>query len=138
MSDYRVAIALALTSNHNRVLSALSEQMLGVHAGVKELEGGFNRLKWAIRGMLGAGASIGVVTVLAKVAEHGKELLNQQAQMVNLGISQNEVLSIQKGYYDNIAKAVPTSTAAEYLKTVKELRAVTGSTEAAAKAAQRP
>ena len=37
MSDYRVAIALALTSNHNRVLSALSEQILGVHTGVKEL-----------------------------------------------------------------------------------------------------
>jgi type VI protein secretion system component VasK len=44
-------------------------------------------------------------------------------------------VKMQAEYYNKIAKSVPTSTAAEYLKTVNELRAVTGSTAEAAKRA---
>ena len=63
------------------------------------------------------------------------KLLDQQDKLQRAGISYNEVLKMQADYYNKIAKSVPTSTAAEYLKTVNELRAVTGSTAEAAKLA---
>jgi hypothetical protein len=63
---------------------------------------------------------------LIKIAEHGTKLLDQQDQMQRNGVAYVEVLKLQADYYAKIANAIPTSTGAEYLKTVNEMRSVTG------------
>ncbi len=52
-------------------------------------------------------------------------------------MQQNEILKLQAQYFADVAKAVPTSTVDEYLKTVRELRAVTGPGSAGLAAAAR-
>src|SRR5258705_1106052 len=69
---------------------------------------------------------------LAHIAQHGEKILDQQDKLQRAGLGYAEVLKLQDGYYSRIARAVPTSTASEFLKTTNELRAVTGSTDEAA------
>jgi hypothetical protein len=132
MSDiYKIAVQLTMASNAPAFLQMLSGKLLGVHAKVKDLEGGFNRLHAAIAGgaaVVGGGAILGGIM---KIADKGEELLDQQNQLIRLGIGHNEVLRLTNDYWSKIAKNIPTSTAAEFLATVKELRAVTGGTESA-------
>jgi hypothetical protein len=52
--------------------------------------------------------------------------------MERLGVSQLETLKLTEDYYKRIAKAIPTSNVSEFLETVRELRAVTGSAAVAA------
>ena len=94
-----------------------------------------NTTSVAAGGALAALGGAGIIGGLMNVANHGQKLLDQQDKLQRAGISYNEVLKMQAEYYNKIAKSVPTSTAAEYLKTVNELRAVTGSTAEAAKLA---
>jgi hypothetical protein len=60
-------------------------------------------------------------------ADHGEKLLDQQDKLRRAGIAQLDVLRMQADFYGKIAGTVPTANAAEYLKTVNKLRAVTGS-----------
>jgi hypothetical protein len=85
----------------------------------------------AVFGGLGIAAGGAFAAGLVKIAEHGTKLLDQQDKLQRSGIAYADVLKLQADYYDKIAKAIPTSTAAEYLRTVNELRAVTGSTSGA-------
>jgi hypothetical protein len=60
------------------------------------------------------------------LAQGSKELLNQQDQMERFGRSHLDVLKLTEQAYKDIAKEVPTASIDEVLKTVRELRAVTG------------
>ena len=60
----------------------------------------------------------------------GDKLLDQQDKLQRAGVSLNETLRLQASYYKDIAKQVPTSTAAGYLKTFNEMRSVVGAEEA--------
>jgi hypothetical protein len=118
MSDiYKVSVAMVLQNGVSPMLAVIGRDLMGLHTKIKGVEEGFggwaSRLK-AVAGVLASGAILGGLT---KIAEHGEKLLDQQDR--------------QGSYYDKIAKAVPTSTASEYLKTVNELRAVTGTTAGA-------
>ena len=117
---------LVTTSNAPQVLSLLSKELLGVNAKVRDLTGGFSKLKLAIGGAMSVFAGEKILSSLARIAVKGDDLLDQQNQMLRLGISARDVTAATANYWANVAKAVPTSTVAEYLKTVKELRAVTG------------
>jgi hypothetical protein len=133
--NYRVGVSIALANGISPVLAIIGRDMLGLQTSIRQIERNFRGWAGAIAGVGSVLAGGAIIGGLAKIAEHGEKLLDQQVQLKNLGIEQNDILKIQKDYYNNIAKAVPTSTASEYLKTVKELRAVTGSTEDAARLA---
>jgi hypothetical protein len=55
MDVYKISIALAMSSNHNAILSALSSHLLGVNANVNTLTGGFSKLKRTIGSALAIG-----------------------------------------------------------------------------------
>jgi hypothetical protein len=132
---YRIGVSIALANGVSPILAIIGRDMLGLHTSVGRIEAGFGRWSTAIGGAAAALGSTAMIGALVKVAGYGDKLLDQQDQLRRNGIAQNDVLKLQADYYDKIAKSVPTSTAAEYLKTVKELRAVTGSTEEAARLA---
>jgi hypothetical protein len=83
--DYRIAVALAMSSNHNAVLGALSAHLLGVHAKVNSLTGGFNRLKLAIGGALSATAGVAILETMTKLVEKTKGYSDELVKLERLG-----------------------------------------------------
>jgi hypothetical protein len=85
MDMYKISIALAMSSNHNLILSALSSQLLHVHSNVNNLTTGFGRLKMAIGGALAIGAGVGVLDVMIKLVDKTKEYSDELAKLETLG-----------------------------------------------------
>ena len=85
MDIYKISIALAMSSNHSAVLGALSSQLLGVHARVNQLTGGFNRLKLAIGGALAATAGVALLDTMGKIVEKTKDYSDELAKLRTLG-----------------------------------------------------
>jgi hypothetical protein len=85
MDMYKISIALAMSSNHNAVLSALSAQLLGVHANVNTLTGGFGRLKTAIGGALGVVTGVTILDTMIKLVDKTKEYSDELAKLETLG-----------------------------------------------------
>ena len=67
---------------------------------------------------------------MLKVASHGDKLLDQMDKLQRAGVSYNDTLRLQAQYYDKIAREVPTSTVAGYLKRYNEMRSVVGADKA--------
>lgn len=133
MQVYEIFTKLTLQSNASSALAAIAKEALALEDGLgriaKQLE--------TVKGKLAIGGSLSIfggaagVAVVVKLAEHGAKLLDQQDKLQRSGIAYADVLKLQADYYERIAKAIPTSTASEYLRTVNELRAVTGTTAGA-------
>src|SRR5580692_97510 len=86
MSDvYKIGIALAMSSNHNLILTALSSQLLHVHTNVNNLQGGFNRLKIAVGSALAVGAGFTLLDYTWKLVEATKEYSDELAKLETLG-----------------------------------------------------
>ncbi|VTZ52182.1 conserved hypothetical protein [Methylocella tundrae] len=129
---YEVAVKLSAVNGLSPVIATLSNELANLNARVKDVEGGWTRIKTVMAGAAAIWGSVELVKGLAHVASAGKELLNQQDQMERMGVSHLDTLKLTAEYYEKIAKAIPTSSADEYLKTVRELRGVTGTTDEAA------
>jgi len=127
---YEVFTKLSMVNGVSPVLAVLSKELLSLEGSINRLQAAFNginRTSIAVAGGLAAFGGAAVLTAFKNVADHGDKLLDQQFKLRNLGVQQNEVLKLQAQYYKEVAKAVPTSSIDEYLKVVRELRAVTGS-----------
>jgi hypothetical protein len=138
VSPYEIAVKITMQNAVSGVFAVIAKDALVLEGGVARLTKMFSSLNTAsvaVGGALAALGGAGIISGLMNVANHGQKLLDQQDKLQRAGISYNETLKLQAEYYNKIAKSVPTSTAAEYLKTVNELRAVTGSTAEAAKLA---
>jgi hypothetical protein len=108
---YKISIALAMSSNHNAVLSALSAQLLGVHANVNRLTGGFNSLKLAIGGALVATAGVAILKTMTDLVEKTKDYSHELAKLENLGGAMGIAAAngdLSKRAFD-IAQRVPSS-----------------------------
>jgi len=132
---YEAAIRITGTDNFSGMFAALTSAIAGSNIAVKALEKSVAALKPAALGAVGAIAGFEGLKVVARIAEHGEKLLDQQDKLRRSGIAQLDVLRMQANFYDKIATSIPTANAAEYLKTVNELRAVTGSIAGAEKLA---
>jgi hypothetical protein len=122
---YQIGMHIALAGNALAGLQAISRALAGIHGQVGQIHSGWRN--WAaILGVGGIAAGVGIIGGLKTIASHGDKLIDQQVKLTNQGYKQNEVLKLQADYYDRIARAVPTSTIAGYLKTTNELRSVTG------------
>jgi hypothetical protein len=82
---YKISIALSMSSNHNAILSALSSQLLHVHANVNQLTGGFGRLKMAIGGALAVGAGVTILDIMVKLVNKTNEYSDELAKLETLG-----------------------------------------------------
>jgi len=126
---YQIAVKLAMTSNAPAFLSALSSQLIHVHAKVKELEGGLNRLsriKLAVGGGLAIFGGEAAIKGLTKLVDKGNELVRIQQNMAQAGVKATEIQEAyakawqMTGKYQNVG-------AAEALKVINEGRMTFGS-----------
>jgi hypothetical protein len=85
MDMYKISVALAMSSNHNLILSALSSQLLHVHSNVNNLTTGFGRLKMAIGGALAIGAGVGILDVMVRLVDKTKQYSDELAKLETLG-----------------------------------------------------
>jgi hypothetical protein len=122
-SPYETVIRLSCVDGISGVLGVIAARAMGLDRTFKELS-------TSMKLTLGGGALIaggaGAVDIMWKMAQHGKELLNQQEQLGRAGMSHLDVLKLTADAYDKIAKAVPTAEASEILKTAREMRAIVG------------
>lgn len=136
---YNLAIHIGMTNGVSSVLSVIAKDLLGLNMTAEKLEKTLNRLGTSLKLMVGGAAAIvggiEILKGLEHVANKGEELIHQQNVMVRNGIAYNDVLKVTTNAFDNITKAVPTSTAADVLRTVSELQSVIGSVEGATAAA---
>lgn len=122
MTDvYKVGVSLVMTGNFAQVLGTLSQQLLGVNAKVKELEGGFGRLKLAITGALGVFAGVKVLETMGTMVKYGDQLVHQQNLLALAGAKQKEVQEATAKAYE-VSARVQTANVAEVLKHITELR----------------
>jgi hypothetical protein len=108
---YKIAVAIAMSSNHNAVLAALSANLLGVHTKVNQLHGGFNRLKLAIGGAFAVTAGMALFGVMDKLIDKTKDYQDQLIKLKALGGDMTPAVqngSITAKAFD-IAKRVPMS-----------------------------
>lgn len=127
---YEIAMRIALTGGIASALSSIATQLTGLERLQGKINQGFSNMN---RAVVGTAAIIGGTAVLGglyKLSEAGDELLDQMDKLQRANVSLNDVLRLQKNYYDNVARAVPTSTVSEYLKAFNELRSVVGAEKA--------
>ena len=139
MNVYDIFTRITMQNAVSGVLATVIKDVANLEGSIASLERkfhNFNRTSVAvggIAGILGGAAAVGVVV---KLAEKGEKLLDQQDKLQRVGIAYNDVLKLQADYYDKVARVIPTSSLSEYLKTVQELRTVTGKGPAGLAAAQ--
>ena len=85
MDVYKISVALAMSSNHNTVLGALTAQLLGVHGHVNNLTDNFGKLKIAIGSALAVGAGFTLLDYTWKLVEATKEYSDELAKLETLG-----------------------------------------------------
>lgn len=135
---YEIATKITMLNGISPVLALLGKELLGLEGGIKSLTKSFEGMSAAARIALGGVAIVaGTATLgaLGKLAEKGKELLNQQEQLQRMGISLADVNRMTADGFARIAKEVPTAQVSEYLKVIRELRGAVGDTGQAEKLA---
>ena len=132
MDSYRIGVSIALANGVSPVLAVISRDLLGIRAPIGQITAQFAQWNQRLIGVAGVLGGTAIIGGLMKIAEHGDKILDQQDKLQRAGLLYADVLKLQSDYYGKIAKAVPTSTASDFLKNVGELRAVTGSTDEAA------
>lgn len=94
-SPYEVAIHLTATNGVSSVLAAISKEVLGLTAGVKELEKGFSNLHLGVLGAAGVAAGLGGFMVLKDLAKHAADLSHELTQISKLGVSDAQLAVIR-------------------------------------------
>lgn len=126
MTDYRVGVELAMSGNLAQALGAITANMGNMLGLQGKLTRGFQAWRPAILGAVAAFAGFESLKGLFHIAQASKDLLNQQDQLARSGLKLNDILRIQGNFYEKISKTVPTASAADFLKSVGEMRAITG------------
>ena len=130
MADvYRVGVAISLVNNVSAALKVIQKDVLGLGAAVDLTQGRFDRLKLAVGGAAAAFAGIGLLTAFKGLADAGGEVLNAQARMLQIGISQRDVALETAVAYQNIA--IAGTTVASNINDLTKLRSVLGTLSAA-------
>jgi len=82
---YKISIALAMSSNHNAILSALSSHLIGINAHVNQLQSNFGKLKLAIGSAFAVGAGVVILETMGKLIQSTKEYSDELAKLETLG-----------------------------------------------------
>lgn len=130
---YSVAVRVGLNNQVTSGLIGMSTAFMRVNHDARALQGELNKIKlMGVTGAVVGGAGFMGLNLISKTLPDAKEYAHQLAQMNIAGMKQAEIArSINAAWALN--RTVPTSTAAQNLEAVRELRTVFGSTDEAIK-----
>ncbi len=127
MDVWRIGVAISLTNGMSPVLAVITSDLLGLKGKVGEVEKAFSNWNLALSGTMAILAGGAIVAGVAKLTEHGKELLHVQQQMAAAGVNQ---VDIAKATADSWKVASQYGLkVSDVLADLKEARMVFGSTE---------
>lgn len=128
---YSVGIRISLINGVSAGLIAMSREFGRTNLAAKELQASLNSIKktMLIGGAL-AGAGLGLFWALSKTIGPAREIAHQLALMNAAGMRGVEIANAQRAAYSALAIA-PTSSVAENLAAIRELRMVFGNTNTA-------
>ncbi|MBO9136906.1 hypothetical protein J5289_21655 [Rhizobium sp. B230/85] len=127
MDVWKIGVHIGMTNGMSPVLALIGADLLGLKGKVGDVEHAFTAWKPALAGALGIITGGAILEGMAKLVDHGQELVHVQQQLAAAGVDQVDV-----------AKATADSwkVASEYglkvsdvLADIKEARMVFGSTE---------
>jgi hypothetical protein len=124
-----VSVKIAMQNGVSSVLKVIQKDVLGLGAAVDFTQGKFNRMKLAV---VGAGAMFAGGAALAgfkALADAGGQVLNAQAKMLQIGISQRDVAIETAVAYKNMS--IAGTTAAGNINNLTTLRGILGTLGAA-------
>lgn len=126
---FKIGIEMALLDQGFRdAMARLVSSLLHV----KRLQGDINQ---SFHQMRGHAAALGGMSIFAgyetakglmHLADKSKELLDVQTKMLNVGIAQQKIDEATTKFYGGINKEIPTAKVQDWLKTLLEMRAITG------------
>src|SRR5262249_27363359 len=126
-NPYRVGIELAMSSNHETVLKALSGSLLGVGRVVDDLHGKFSRLGTAIGGALSVFAGVELAKGLVDLAKASGDVSHEWTKIHGI---MGETFDL---YHDRIekmaldtTKMVPGTTRIDALKAYEQSYSIVG------------
>jgi hypothetical protein len=129
MAGYRTATEVLLKTNITSALAVCASSLFAAETLRKKIEKGFHGWNKALLGAVSIFTSSLLIKELVSIAKASDDLLDIQNQLENKGLSVEQVQRLTAGFYNEVAKKVPTASVAEYLRTVGELRAITGAGE---------
>lgn len=133
ISAWKIGVEIAMTSNAAQVLGVLGRDLAGMGERAKALTGELNAAKMAAYGALGVIGGGAILGGLTKLVEAGRELVHQQAlfqvSLKDSGLTAQQVAAetatATAAAWRN-AQNVLGTTAADNLKSIRELRMVFG------------
>ncbi len=91
MEAYKIGIAISMTNGVSAVLGVIARDMMGLHVKAEQLQGSFNKVKLAAMGAAGVMVGAAVFRGMGVLVEHGAKLVEQQAELRRLGVTNQEV-----------------------------------------------
>ena len=133
MDAYKIGVKLVMSSNFNEVTQLVSQALLGLNVKVDQLTGKFNSLGTAIKGAFGIFGGYELEKGLYSLTKYGEEIAKQQSLMRDAGMNANEITEATSKATQT-ASQIQTTTIAENLKHLRELRYAFGNMDDAQKA----
>ncbi len=121
---YAIAVRIALQNNVSSGLKVIAKDLLGLNGAVDGLQRKFGRLHVALFGAGMVAAGLGFLDIFKGLAEAGGAVVNQQAKMAQLGISNRDIARETAEAYANIG--ISGTTIAGNMAAALKLRTIFG------------
>lgn len=132
VNPYKIAVHIALTNGMSSVLAKLSKEILGINTKVKDIEKTFGKWSYAVGGTAAIMGGVAIFGGLFKVAKAGSEVNHELELMKIQGMQVTEIHEASAKAMQ-VSGAVLTSTYADNLRHIRELRYAFGDTPDATK-----
>ncbi len=126
MADiYRIGVSIAMTNGVSAVLGVIGRDLLGLHRHIDETSAKLGRVKLAMAGLGGVVVGGAVLGGMADLVRHGGELVDQQARLKMLGVSNVEVAQATAQAWKNSADVLGSSVTRN-LELIREAKGAFG------------
>jgi hypothetical protein len=98
MESYKIGVSIALANGVSGVLAVIAKDLLNLKGPIGQIERQFGSWGSKLQSVALILSGPVIIGALVKIAKHGQNLLDQQTQMLNLGIQQNDILSLTSNY----------------------------------------
>jgi hypothetical protein len=118
---YKIGIEISMANGVSAVLNLIQRQMLGLNKATQAAAAGFGRLRLAIAGATGMFVGTMMIKGLYDLSRHGEKYTHQLELMKTAGMG---VVETQEAIAaaNKVSSSVLTTTPAENLQTIRELR----------------
>jgi hypothetical protein len=129
-TDYKIGVSIALANGVSPVLATIMRDLAGLGTRIKSVEAGFGGWKTALGGVAAVLATGEIVKGVIAIAKAGGEV-NHQLELMKIAGMDNANIQLAYAQALQTSGAVTTTTLAENLAHIRELRYAFGETTAA-------